>query len=190
MDTVRSTRVAALICIVGTACAVLYAASGALTAWFPPYGFLLQALIHVAELAGVIGLLLAGAVGAGWLGRIGLGAAVVGQVLLVVAELTFPGSPDLSIALFGVAPLLSALGMVLAGIAVLRAGLWAGWRRFTPLLVGLWSIVVLTPAIIVSGGPPAPLALWGIASWDLTWLLLGVAVLTGARVPARTRTAA
>jgi hypothetical protein len=34
---------------------------------------------------------------------------------------------------------------------------------------------VLTPAIIVSGGPPAPVALWAIAGWELTWLLLGVA---------------
>lgn len=34
----------------------------------------------------------------------------------------------------------------------------------------------------------APLAVWAIAGWELTWLLLGVAVLTGA--PARSRAAA
>jgi hypothetical protein len=176
MDTNRSARTAALICVIGTGLAVLYAAGIALTAWEPSYGFALQAVIHVAELAGVVALLRSGAAGPGWLARIGLGAAVVGEVLLVVAELVYTGDPDLGNQLFGVGPLLSALGMVAAGVAVLRVGRWTGWHRFTPLVVGLWSIVVLTPAIIVSGGPPAPVALWAIAGWELTWLLLGVSV--------------
>lgn len=176
MDTYRSARTAALVCMIGTGLAVLYAAASALTGWEPSYGSVLQGVIHVAELAGVIALLLSGAAGTGWLGRTGLGAAVLGQVVLVVAELVYPGDPDLGDQLFGVGPVLSALGMVAAGVAVLRAGTWTGWRRFTPLAVGLWSIVVLTPALVVSGGPPAPVALWAIAGWDLTWLLLGVAV--------------
>ena len=176
MDTYRSARTAALVCMIGTGLAVLYAAAGALAGWEPSYGFVLQGVIHVAELAGVIALVLSGAAGPGWLGRTGLGAAVLGQVVLVVAELVYPGDPDLGDQLFGVGPVLSALGMVAAGVAVLRAGTWTGWHRFTPLAVGLWSIVVLTPALVVSGGPPAPVALWAIAGWDLTWLLLGVAV--------------
>jgi hypothetical protein len=185
METVRSIRAAALVCVVGTALAALYAATAAVTAWVPSYGFVVQALIHCAELAGLIGLALSGAAGAGLLGRIGLGGAGLGQVLLVAAELIYPGNPDVGDQLFAVAPLLSAVGMVLAGVAVLRAGHWTGWQRTAPLLVGLWSIVVLTPAIIVSGGPPAPVALWAIAGWELTWLLLGVAVLTGTSASAR-----
>ena len=80
--------------------------------------------------------------------------------------------------------------MILAGIAVLRTRRWGGWHRFAPLLVGLWSLLVLTPASIASGGPPAPVALWAITGWELCWVLLGVAVLTEIAVPAARRGAA
>ena len=172
----------------------MYAVAVALTGLEPSYGFVLQALIHVAELAVVGALVLCGAAGSGWLGRVGLGAAVLGQVLLVVAELTYPGDPALAEQIFSVAPLLSAVGMVLAGVAVLRTGRWTGWQRFAPLLVGLWAIVVLMPAVIATGGPPAPVATLAIAGWELTWLLLGVAAWTAATRasigPDRARTAA
>lgn len=189
MDTAGSTRAAALVCIIGTAAGVVYADAGASTGWEPSLGFAQQALLHVAELAGVIGLALSGAAGAGWLGQIGLGAAVLGQVLLIVAELTFPGSPDLADQIFNVAPPLSAIGMVLAGIAVLRVGRWAGWHRFTPLLVGLYVFVVVTPVLVISGGPPAAAALWALTGWELCWLLLGVALWATAGSAVRPRRA-
>ncbi len=37
--------------------------------------------------------------------------------------------------------------------------------------------VVLTPAIIVSGGPPAAPALWALLGWELLWLAIAGAVL-------------
>lgn len=181
MDTVRTTRTAALACIVGTTLAVLYVLAVLLTATEPPFGFVAQALIHLAELAGVLALAWSGAA-RGQLGRIGLTLAIGGQALLVVAEVTYPASPAVGETMFMIAPLLSSVGMVLAGAAVLRTGLWTGWHRFAALLVGVWSIVVLTPAIIASGGPPAPVALLAITGWDLTWLLLGLAALASTRV--------
>lgn len=66
---------------------------------------------------------------------------------------------------------------------MLIARRWSGWHRYTPLLVGLWSLVVLTPALVASGGPPAPLAPWAISGW----VLLGIAVLAEVAVPARRR---
>ncbi len=182
---IRFTRDVAGICIVGTACAAIYAADVAMTGWNPSAGFILRALIHVAELAGVIGLALSGAAGAGKLGRIGIGTAISGQVLLAAAELIQPRNPDLGDQVFNVAPMLSAIGMVLAGIAVLHAKRWTGWHRFTPLLTGLWPIVVLIPAIIISGAPPASPAVWAIAGWDLTWMLLGLALWTETAVAVR-----
>ncbi|GLZ50324.1 hypothetical protein Acsp06_65090 [Actinomycetospora sp. NBRC 106375] len=183
--TFRATRTFALVGVVITVLAALFAAVGALTGWEPPWGFLAQAVIHLGELAVVIAVALSGAAGRGWLARIGLGAAIIGQVLLVAAELIYPVSPDVGDQIFYVAPLLSAIGLILAGIAVLSARRWSGWRRFTPMLVGLWSLVVLTPALIASGGPPAPLALWAITGWELCWVALGAAVLTEIVVPAR-----
>ena len=50
------------------------------------------------------------------------GSAAIGeghQLLLVVAELIYPVSPDVGDQIFYVAPLLSAIGMISAGIAVL-----------------------------------------------------------------------
>ena len=188
--TLRTTRSLALVGVAITVLAALFAAIGALTGWEPSWGFLAQAVIHVGELAVVIALALCGAAGRGWLARTGLGAAIIGQVLLVAAELIYPVSPDVGDQIFYVAPLLSAVGLIVAGIAVLIARRWSGWHRFTPMLVGLWSLVVLTPALIASGGPPAPLALWAITGWELCWVLLGIAVLTEIAVPARRRSAA
>jgi hypothetical protein len=188
--TIRTTRTLALVAVVVTVLAAIDAAAGAIVVWEPSWGFVAQAVIHLGELAAVIALALSGAAGRGWLARIGLGATVIGQVLLAAAELIDPFSPEVGDQIFYVAPLLSAIGLILAGIAVLRTRHWGGWHRFTPLLVGLWSLIVLTPAVIASGGPPAPLALWAIAGWELCWVLLGVAVLAEIAVSAPRRGAA
>lgn len=180
------TRTLALTSAVITALAALYCVAGALFAWQPSAGFVIQAVIHLGELAGVLALVLLGAAG-GMLGRIGLGMAVLGQVLLVVAELTFPFAPAVGDSIFDVAPLLTGIGMVLAGIAVLRSRRWPGGARFTPLLVGLYGLVVLPPAMIVSGGPPAPLATWVLAGWELCWLAMAIGVLVRTQATTRSR---
>lgn len=182
-----TTRSAARVCVVLTAVAVCYAVILALGVPDPAWGFGLRAVIHLGELAGVIALAMAGAAGTGALGRIGLGVAAVAQVLFAVAELIFESNPGVGEQLFNVAPILSIVGMVLAGIAVLRAGRWSGWARFSPLAVGLWMLVVVTPVLLTAGPPPATAAVWTIAGWDLCWLLLGAAALTQT---ARTRTPA
>src|SRR6201999_2696107 len=118
------------------------------TGFEPSWGFALQALIHIGELAVLLAVF--GAVGAqvGALGRIGFGVAALGQVLLVVAELVFPFNGPVGDQIFTFAPLLSGLGMVLAGVAVLRSGVWRGWQRVTPLLVGAGMLLVVIPLII------------------------------------------
>ncbi|WP_248966160.1 hypothetical protein, partial [Sphaerisporangium perillae] len=64
--------------------------------------------------------------------------------------------------LFSVSPILTGAGLVTAGVAIIRAGVWARPSRFLPLTLGLYTILVLIPVMIASGGPPAPLALWTI----------------------------
>jgi hypothetical protein len=151
----------------------------ALSGWDPSWGYLAQAVIHLGELAVVIALAGTAAIGAGRLGRFGLGVAMLGQVLLAVAELVFPTSPTLGNALFAIGPLASGGGMVAAGVAVLRARAWRGWQRLLPLLIGIWILVPTTPVMMITGGPPAPLALGAIIVWDVLWVLTGLATLSG-----------
>ncbi len=188
MDVGRSVRVAGLICAIGAALAVVYAVAVAATGWAPTQGFAIQALIHLVELIGVVGLALSGGGGAGWLGRIGLGAAMLGFVMLIVAELLFPTSTDLANQLFNVAPPLVGIGLVLAGIAVLRARLWTEWQRFIPLVFGLYIFVVMTPVFLVAGSPPATAGVLAVAGWDVCAMLLGVGLISTA-VTAQSRPA-
>lgn len=173
-----TTRAAAGIGIAITTLGVAYCVAG-LGGWQPDWGYLAQAVLHVGELAVVVALV--AAVGAHALGRVGLAVAAIGQALLVVAELGYRADPDLAGVLFAAGPLLSGLGMVLAGTAVLRAREWPLRQRLLPLLVGVWILVPATPVMIATGGPPAPLSLAMIIVWDVLWSLTGVAVLVAAR---------
>lgn len=186
MDTTRTARIGAMICIVGSAGAVLF--SLALLAGFEPADespYLLP--IYLASLAGVAALALTGAA-AGWPGRAGVGVAVAGLLGFIAAEVTAPGPT--SDVLYGIAPPATALGMVLAGVAVLRSR-WDGWHRYVPLVVGAWIVVVVTPVILLAGDPGtggSAAAVAAIGAWHLLWAALGVSVLaetrSAERVPA------
>jgi hypothetical protein len=184
MDVGRSIRIAGLICAIGAALAVGYALTVAVAGWEPTQGFAIQALIHLVELIGVIGLALSGAAGVGWLGRVGLRAALLGFVILIVAELVFPSHVDAATQLFNLGPPLVGVGLVLAGIAVLQARRWTGWQRWIPLIWGLYVFVVMTPVFLIAGPPPATIGILAIAGWDVCAVLLGVA-LVGTTVTAR-----
>jgi len=98
----------------------------------------------------------------------------------------WPSNPDLGDVLFSVSPILTGAGLITAGVAIIRAGVWAGSSRFLPLTLGLYTILVLIPVMIGSGGPPAPLALWTIGGWDLLWFVLSASVLSRTRPPSQT----
>ena len=127
--------------------------------WEPSLGWLLQALIHLGELA------------------------AVGQIVLAVAEVVWPRQPDLGNVLFGIAPILTGVGLITAGVTLVRADR----GRWLPLALGVYTIAVLVPVEIATGGPPATLALASIAVWDVLWLMLALSVLSPAPVrrPAR-----
>jgi hypothetical protein len=178
MDKSRASAVAALLI---TGFAIVYAVGSAIAGWEPPLGWLLQAIIHIGELSAVVALAFSNA---GWrsrVARVGLAAATVGQLILAAAELIWRSNPDLADVLFGVSPILTGAGLITAGAALLRARVWVGSTRFLPLALGLYTIIVLIPVMIGSGGPPAPLALWTIGGWDLLWFLLSANVYSRAR---------
>jgi hypothetical protein len=160
-----------------TVAAVLYAAGSAVFGWEPSVGWLFQAFIHAGEFLAVLALAMSQAAGTGRTARIALGAAMAGEAALVVAEVVWPHTPAVGDALFSAGPLLTGVGLVVAGILVVRRGHWTGWRRWAPLAVGAYVFVALMPVMIGSGGPPAPVALWTIAGWDLLWSLVAVAAL-------------
>jgi hypothetical protein len=69
---------------------------------------------------------------------------------------------------FGVGTLLSAIGLIMAGAATLRPGVWSSWRRFTPLALGVWMVAMMplqfTAALPVAVGVYAASAMaFGLA---------------------------
>jgi hypothetical protein len=129
-------------------------------------------VVQILLLIGVAGLAMSGAAGDGWLGRIGLGIALLGRTSFLIGEISSfaRGSDDEIFVPLGA--LLTGIGMVVTGIAVVRARRWQGRQRFLPLLAGLYPFVAMFPLFAILGEPPiAVLALWGVV-----WLLLGLAL--------------
>lgn len=74
-------------------------------------------------------------------------------------------------ATFGLGTALSAVGLLLAGRATLQARRWDGWPRFTPLVAGGWTLILL--------GVAATKALpTGVAIYGLCLLAIGIAMYT------------
>lgn len=77
--------------------------------------------------------------------------------------------------------MLLALGMLLLGIAVVRARRTAGWQRWVPLAGSVYFFLSIIPQVtLTESGANGVL----LGAWGLTWVLLGVALLT-ARVGER-----
>ena len=180
----QRSRVTALTAMLITGLALVYVAVSALAGWEPSAGWLIQAVIHLGELAAVLALAFSGAAGPGRAARAGLTLAGVGQAVIAAAEVIWPHDHGLGDILFGVSPLLTGAGLITAGVAVLRAGVWTGAARFLPLTLGGYTILVLIPVMIGSGGPPAPLALWTIGGWDLLWFAIAAVALGAVRAAA------
>jgi hypothetical protein len=142
-------------------------------------------LTHALILVGIIGLARSGAAGDGWLGKIGLGLAIFMEVLFIPAEITIQVNFALGGALDGICGMGLGLGMILTGIAVLRAGRWQGWRRYIPLLFGLYPFLLIMPYVFLTGAPNFA----AIGGWGLPTLLLGVALRAEDAVAARQQTA-
>lgn len=136
----------------------------------------MQLIVIVANslvLVGVIGFARSGAAGSGRLAKTGLGLALVASALFLPLEVLVTFDLELGGMLLGLSAMVQGLGLLLAGVAVLRTGRWRGWLRHAPLLCGLYTFLVLIPALALSeGGYNA----WALAGWQLPFLLLGMAL--------------
>ena len=134
--------------------------------------FVLQ---HLGLLAGIVGL--GRLLGTGG-GRFGVRVAAAGMLLLTVTELaaiaaansTYPGrGTGVLDALYGISSVAIGVGLVVAGVVVLRARGWRGWTRWVPTMLGAYVFVPMIP-LMFAGFLTARLAITG---WMLLFALLG-----------------
>jgi hypothetical protein len=141
-----------------------------------------SAVLHGLVIAGLVAFARSGAAGRSRVTTSGVALAIAGTALLLVGELASIPIRDAEVddtsaalvgTIFGVASMASTVGFLLTGWATLRAGVWHGWRRFTPLAVGLW-LVVLTPLGLI-----APTLLHGgVGVYGLCLLAMAIALHT------------
>ncbi len=106
----------------------------------------------------------------------GLALTLLGLTVLAVAEVTWMLDMGIADALYTIATVAMTLGLIAVGVAVLKASLWSGWRRFTPLACGLFIPLVLVPSFALPGFAMN----YAIGIWGICWLLLGLALRTEA----------
>jgi len=128
-------------------------------------------VIQSLLLAGFFGIWWSGSVGRGLFGKIAFGLGALGHLLFVLLEAHSLIIGELSPA-FPLAPLVSAVGILLTGIAVLAAKQWQGWTRWAPLATGLYPWLFMFPFLIISGEPSD----YAIGLWGLVRLVLGLAI--------------
>jgi hypothetical protein len=141
---------------------------------------LLWAALHILVFLGLLGFARSGLAGSSRSARVGTALALAGTALLFVGELASIPIRDQHTddtgavivgAIFAVAILLTAAGFLAAGIATVRARLWHGWRRFTPLTAGIVACGLL--GLNVTKALPT-----GVSIYGLSLLALGVALYT------------
>jgi hypothetical protein len=162
---------------------VLWALGGAvgLAIWGdePPTGsaafYVIEAvlvLIQLLLLVGFFGVLWSDGVGRSLFGRIAFGIGATGHLLFLAGEAHSLVLGTLSEDLIALGALVSAIGMLLTGIAVLVAKRWQGWTRWMPLVAGLYPWLLMFPFIIIA----AQTSSVAIVGWGLARLALGVAI--------------
>lgn len=189
-------RAAGLLCLLG---GVIGVASALVTGFIPaavapgrysypytPTGFLAAQLVfilnHLLLLVGLLGLWRSDATGSHRFGRGGLWVSLAGMGLLTLCEVAamtmadaaYPSPPTDALGTwFGMASILIGAGLVTAGIAVVRARVWTGWRRFLPLACGVAVFAIVIPGVF---GPFLAGRL-ALAIWMLMFTALGAALL-------------
>ena len=135
-------------------------------------------IVQTLLLIGFFGIWWSGGVGQGTFGKIAFGLAALGHLIFVLVEIHSLILGDLS-PLFPLAPVSSAGGILLTGIAVLRAKRWQGWPRWMPLITGIYPFIFMFPFVAVTG-ETLDIA---IGFWGLVRLALGLAIRAQASEP-------
>jgi hypothetical protein len=141
---------------------------------------LVEAVACALGLVGLAGLRASGVAGPTRAARIGLGVALAGSALFVVAQLASIGVRDqywdegaagVVGGVFGLATLLLGAGLAAAGVAARRARRWEGWRPTALLACGLWTLAML--AIVLT-----PLMPLGVTVMGLLQAMIGAGLVS------------
>jgi hypothetical protein len=137
----------------------------------------LLAMMHLGQVAAAVAVSQARLAGSGVTARAGLVLWILGGLGFAVGELVYLVAGGASDVVFQIASITTLVGMVLAGVGVLRTGRWAGAGRFLPLITGLY-LIPLTVVIIATDA-----ALVALTGYSVLWLLLGVSLYAVTRAP-------
>jgi len=189
-------RLAGIACMTGGLTFSLYfiALHSLLKAFSPPIDagaipavkMVVSCVASVCLACGSIGLLAMSAAGTGRVKALGVAGAVItllGFVSYITGSLYIYSFPDRAFKqLFTPGgSFLLTLGMLLLGIAVLKARKLRGWRAATPLLVSLYfplQFPLQALLFLGKGRGPNPILL---GAWGVFWMLLGYAIWSIAR---------
>lgn len=125
-------------------------------------------VFHLLVAVGLVAFGRSGVAGTSRAARAGVRLAVAGTLLLAAGEVASIPIRDALVddtsavvvgAVYGVGSLVSAIGLLLAGKATLSAGRWHDWRRYTPLVAGLWTTALV--GIAATDALPAGVAVYG-----------------------------
>lgn len=148
----------------------------------------IYAVLHLLVAAGLVAFARSGAMAPSTGRTWGLRLAMAGTLVLTVAELgsvpirdalLVDGSAQAVGGLFAVGILLSAAGFLTLGVLTLRQARWSGWRRFAPVALGGWTVVLV-------GLAPTKALSAGVALYGAGLLAVAVATITEPDVTART----
>ncbi len=141
-----------------------------------PVASVLATVAALLLVAGPVALDRAGLAGRGRTARAGAVVAAIGWVLIALADTVAATVGAEATALYVTGTGAIFLGMLVVGGAVLRARVWSGPGRWTPLLCALYVL----PAGAFFGRDDVLGAL-AVAGWMLPWLALGIALLLRSR---------
>jgi len=173
-------RLAGTACLAGGVLQLASIATG-LGTRTPPAGLVIWGLAMVCLMGGPLGLLALRAAGGRRLGYFGAGLALLGQATQVAGMVyiaVYPALEDEQL----FTPLGAQaiwIGMLLLGVATVRAGALTGWRRLAPLAVPAYfvaQVVAIQIPFYFSKGLNPNYAVLG--AWGLAWIVLGLAIRT------------
>ncbi len=128
--------------------------------------------VHALVLGGLVGLDRLGVTGDLKSGKAGLRLAIAGRILFLTAEGAAMATGRGDVPLLPLAAMTTALGMLAAGAATIRAGRLTGWQRYLPITMGAYPFIFMFPVLAVTGERPD----LGITGWGLTFLGIAVAL--------------
>ena len=127
-------------------------------------------VLHLLVATGLVAFGRSGVAGTSRAARSGVAIAVAGTLTLTVGEiiglpirdaLTDDTSAQVVGAVFGLGVLLSAVGLVILGVATLCARVWCDWRRYTPLVTGIWTSILVVLPLVIPKALPGCVAIYG-----------------------------